>query len=108
LDSDVLGTVPPERAKVETGQVDTEFEVTMMTIYYEIRIAGLVPAGALRGFEQLAAEQLTETMVRGPLPDQAALQGLLARLESSGFQLMGLRRQENQQVGLSHRGAPDK
>jgi hypothetical protein len=66
-----------------------------MTIYYEIRIAGKVPAGALRGFEQLAAEQPTETMVRGPLPDQAALQGLLARLESCGVQLMGLRREKN-------------
>jgi hypothetical protein len=65
-----------------------------MAIYYEIRIAGLVPAGALRGFEQLAADQPTETMVRGPLPDQAALNGLLARLESSGIQLMGLRRQK--------------
>jgi hypothetical protein len=65
-----------------------------MAIYYEIRIAGVVPAGALRGFEQLAADQPTETMVRGPLPDQAALNGLLARLESSGIQLMGLRRQE--------------
>lgn len=63
----------------------------MMAVYYEIRIAGLVPAGALRGFEQLAAEQPTETMVRGPLPDQAALHGLLARLESSGVQLTGLR-----------------
>jgi len=66
-----------------------------MTIYYEIRVAGLVPPGALCGFEQLAAEQPTETMVRGPLPDQAALQGLLARLESSGVQLIGLRRQKN-------------
>jgi len=66
-----------------------------MTIYYEIRIAGLVPPGALYGFEQLAAEQPTETMVWGPLPDRAALQGLLARLESSGVQLVGLRRQKN-------------
>jgi len=66
-----------------------------MTIYYEIRIAGLVPAGALRGFEQLAVEQPTETMVRGPLPDRAALHALLMRLESSGVQLMGLRRQNN-------------
>jgi len=63
-----------------------------MGIYYEIRIAGVVPPGALRGFEQLAAEQPTETMVRGPLPDQAALHGLLARLESSGVQLIRLRR----------------
>jgi hypothetical protein len=67
-----------------------------MAIYYEIRIAGVVPAGALRGFEQLAADQPDETMVRGPLPDQAALNGLLARLESSGIQLMGLRRRKYQ------------
>jgi hypothetical protein len=65
-----------------------------MAIYYEIRIAGVVPAGALRGFEQLVVDQPTETMVRGPLPDQAALNALLARLESSGIQLMGLRRQK--------------
>ena len=65
-----------------------------MAIYYEIRIAGVVPAGALRGFEQLAADQPAETVVRGPLPDRAALNGLLARLESSGIQLMGLRRQK--------------
>ena len=90
-----MGAAAPEGSKVELGQVDTEFGVTTMTIYYEIRIAGLVPPGALRGFEQLAAEQPTETMVRGPLPDQAALQGLLARLESSGVQLIGLRRQKN-------------
>jgi hypothetical protein len=68
-----------------------------MTIYYEIRIAGVVPPGALRGFEQLAADQpteTTETMVRGQLPDQAALNGVLARLETSGIQLLGLRRQK--------------
>lgn len=65
-----------------------------MTIYYEIRIAGVIPPDVLRGFEQLAADQPTETMVRGPLPDQAALNGLLARLESSGIQLMRLRRRK--------------
>lgn len=65
-----------------------------MTIYYEIRVAGVIPPDALRGFEQLAADQPTETMVRGPLPDQAALNGLLARLESSGIQLMRLRRRK--------------
>jgi hypothetical protein len=79
-----------------------------MTIYYEIRIAGLVPAGALRGFEQLAEEQPTETMVRGPLPDRAALHRLLATLESSGVQLMGLRRQKNQPAGTSQRIAADE
>lgn len=99
-----MGAVQPEESNVESGRVDTEFGVSMMTIYYEIRIAGLVPPGALCGFEQLAAERPTETMVRGPLPDQAALHGLLARLESSGVQLMGLRRQKN----APHRVAPDE
>ena len=79
-----------------------------MTIYYEIRIAGLVPVGALRGFQQFAAEQPTETMVRGPLPDQAALHGLLARLESSGVQLMGLRRQTTGQPTPFTTAAPDE
>ena len=64
-----------------------------MAIYYEIRIAGDVPAEALRGFEQLAADQPIETTVRGPLPDHAALSALLARFESSGIQLTRLRRQ---------------
>jgi hypothetical protein len=64
-----------------------------MAIYYEIRIAGVLPAGALHGFEQLAVEQSTETLVRGPLPDQAALHALLAKFESAGIELMRLRRQ---------------
>jgi len=78
-----------------------------MTIYYEIRIAGLVPPAALCGFEQLTVEQPTETMVRGPLPDQAAVHGLLARLESSGVQLMRLRRQNDGPARGSGRRAPD-
>lgn len=79
-----------------------------MTIYYEIRISGVVPPDALRGFEQLAAEQPTETVVRGPIPDHAALHGLLARLESSGVQLMGLRRQTHQPTRPPRRVAPDE
>ena len=63
-----------------------------MTIYYEIRIAGTLPPGAMSGFEELAAEQPTETVVCGSLPDQAALHGLLARFEASGVQLTRLRR----------------
>jgi hypothetical protein len=63
-------------------------------VHYEIRIAGLVPTGALVGFEQLAATQPTETVVFGPLPDRAALNGLLARLEASGIQLVRVRKLE--------------
>jgi hypothetical protein len=66
----------------------------MTAVYYEIRIAGRAPAGALCGFEQLAAAQPAETVVLGPLPDRAALNGLLARLEASGVQLVRLRKLE--------------
>ena len=64
----------------------------MTAVYYEIRIAGHLPAGALRGFEQLTTAQPTETVVSGPLPDRAALNGLLARLEASGVQVARLRK----------------
>jgi hypothetical protein len=89
-----MGAIRPGWSIVDIRNVDMEFEVVWMAIYYEIRIAGAVPADALRGFEHLAADQATETVVRGPLPDAAALHGLLARLESAGIQLVGLRRRK--------------
>jgi hypothetical protein len=61
--------------------------------YYEIRIAGVLPTEALLDFEPLTASvEPVETVVRGPLRDQAALQGLLARLEAFGIQLLEVRR----------------
>ena len=64
----------------------------MRSSYYEIRIVGTVPPDALLDFEQLTASlEPVETVVQGPLPDQAALQGLLARLELFGARLVGIR-----------------
>jgi hypothetical protein len=61
--------------------------------YYEIRIAGVLPSEALLDFERLTASvEPVETVVHGQLRDQAALQGLLARLEASGIQLLEVRR----------------
>jgi hypothetical protein len=93
---------------VEPKHIETEFGVTIMTIYYEIRVAGAVPPGALRGFEHLAADQPTETVVRGPLPDQAALNGLLVRLETSGVQVIGVRRQQRRSARRPHWADPDE
>ena len=93
---------------VESQHVETEFGVTIMTIYYEIRVAGPVPPGALRGFEQLAADQPAETVVRGPLPDQAALNGLLVRFESSGIQVLRVRRQKRRSSGPHHGTDPSE
>ena len=54
--------------------------------YYEIRIAGVVPPEALLDFERLIASvEPVETVLHGALLDQAALHGLLARLEMRVF-----------------------
>src|SRR6516225_9272343 len=61
--------------------------------YYEIRIAGVLPSEALLDFDRLnVSVEPVETVVHGPLRDQAALQGLLARLEAFGIQLLEVRR----------------
>jgi hypothetical protein len=61
--------------------------------YYEIRIAGTVPPETLLDFERLtAAEEQVETVLHGLLSDQAALNGLLARLETLGVQVLEVRR----------------
>jgi hypothetical protein len=61
--------------------------------YYEIRIAGVLPSEALLDFDWLTASvEPVETVVHGQLRDQAALHGLLARLEAFGIQLLEVRR----------------
>jgi hypothetical protein len=61
--------------------------------YYEIRVAGVLPPEALLDFERLSASiEPVETVVHGPLQDQAALNGLLARLETFGVEVLEVRR----------------
>jgi hypothetical protein len=60
---------------------------------YDIRITGTLPPAALIDLELLtASEERVETVLHGPLPDQAALQRLLARLETFGVQVLEVRR----------------
>jgi hypothetical protein len=69
----------------------------VIAIYYEVRVAGLVPPEALVDFESLTAVvRPAETVMHGPLQDQAALAGLLARLEASGMEIVNLRRERDQ------------
>jgi len=61
--------------------------------YYEIRVAGVLPPEALLDFDRLTASvEPVETVVHGPLQDQAALGGLLARFELFGVQILEVRR----------------
>jgi hypothetical protein len=64
---------------------------------YEIRVVGILPPEALIDFENLTASvEPVETMVHGRLRDQAALHGLLARLEVLGVQVLEVRRLHEQ------------
>lgn len=65
----------------------------MRPSFYEIRVAGVLPPEALLDFERLtAAVQPVETVLHSSLLDQAALHGLLARLEALGVQVLEIRR----------------
>ena len=62
-------------------------------VCYEIRVRGLLGGTLLGAFPGLRAQpDGTETVLTGPLPDQAALYGVLAQLEALGLELLELRR----------------
>jgi len=65
----------------------------MASAYYEIRVAGTLPSEVLLDFEWLSADPApVETVLHGPLPDQASLAAFLARLEEFGADVIEVRR----------------
>jgi hypothetical protein len=63
------------------------------SVCYEIRIRGVLGSMLLGAFPDLRAQTHgTETVLTGPLADQAALYGLLAQLEALGLELLEVRR----------------
>ena len=64
-----------------------------MCIYYEIRVAGLLPPGVLLDFEELSASpQEAQTLLHGSLEDQKELRKLLDRLQMFGARLLEIHR----------------
>ncbi len=63
---------------------------------YEIRIKGHLNGERLRWFEELTVSALPngETVLSGPLADQAALHGLLNRIRDLGAPLLSVNRWE--------------
>jgi hypothetical protein len=60
---------------------------------YEIRVKGRVGKSVLASFEGFDAEiEPAETILRGPISDQAALHGVLDRIQDLGLELMEVRR----------------
>ena len=61
--------------------------------HYEIRISGLVSERLLRPLPEMqAVARDRETVLRGALPDQSALHGVLGRIEALGLELLEVRR----------------
>ena len=66
-----------------------------MSFLYEVRVRGKLSRTLALEFEQLAlAAEVApvETVLSGPVEDQAALHGLLRRIESLGLELLEVRR----------------
>jgi hypothetical protein len=63
------------------------------TASYEIHIKGRVSEQLLSAFEGMdATVESAETVLRGPVLDQAALHGLLDRVQALGLELIEVRR----------------
>jgi hypothetical protein len=60
---------------------------------YEIRLKGRVGKSLLSRFDGFDAEvEPAETILRGSVSDQAALHGVLGRIQGLGLELVGVRR----------------
>lgn len=66
-------------------------------LLYEIRVQGHLDPRRLHWLENLTVTQSTnnETVLLGPIPDQAALFGLLSWLYDLGIQLLSVKRLVN-------------
>ena len=60
---------------------------------YEIRVRGLLGPMLLEAFPDLTAHrQGHDTLLRGQLPDQSALYGVIQQLDALGLELLEVRR----------------
>lgn len=60
---------------------------------YEIRIKGRLSASLASTFDGLTASvEPVETILSGPVEDQAALYGVLSRIQALGLELVEVRR----------------
>jgi hypothetical protein len=60
---------------------------------YQIRIRGRVSAKLLESFDNMRSEiEPVETVLHGPVRDQAELHGLIDRIQALGLELVEVRR----------------
>ena len=67
---------------------------------YEIRVKGLLDAHWSEWFEGLLVEaEGQDTVISGPIPDQAALHGVLAKVRDLGVSLLSVSQVDPDQPG---------
>lgn len=65
----------------------------MVSSRYEIRVKGRIGKSVLSRFEGFEADvEPAETVLRGSITDQAALHGVLDRIQGLGLELMEVKR----------------
>jgi hypothetical protein len=65
----------------------------MQSTRYEITVKGRLSAALIGAFDGLDATPTgPDTVIRGPIPDQAALYGVLDRVERLGLELLDVAR----------------
>jgi hypothetical protein len=62
--------------------------------HYELRVKGVLDSGWSAWFEGLrvSSDPVGQTTIAGPVADQAALHGLLAKIRDLGLELLWVRR----------------
>ena len=63
-------------------------------MHYEIRVRGVLDSGWSAWFDGLrvTSDERGQTLIAGPVPDQAALHGLLAKIRDLALELLAVRR----------------
>jgi hypothetical protein len=63
-------------------------------VHYEIRVNGVLGSGWSTWFDglQITSDDRSSTTIAGPIADQAALHGLLAKIRDLGLELLEVRR----------------
>jgi hypothetical protein len=63
-------------------------------VRYEIRVKGVLGSGWSAWFDglQVTSDEHGQTTIAGPVTDQAALHGLLAKIRDLGLELLAVRR----------------
>ena len=66
-------------------------------MHYEIRVNGVLNSSWSAWFEglEIASDERHQSTIAGPIADQAALHGLLAKIRDLGLELLEVRRTDS-------------